>query len=233
MLLIERIQRILSNTPKAEPSSVVAPAIIFSADEKDKEVLGENNPILTVDGKTVEGWHKSIRPGELSCTMEGASIHILSTEANAYEDLQTFLDTNKGAIEDIGEIPSLETSGQDHVEILLRPNRYYDVLVFKGNSLKGGRFSTTESAPPYPLTLDGTKLVALQDLGISIEKARGVKAEIIPMTAWGEGGRLIIVGFKLDEPEDGWDHTIMVDHAGGVSYSHGFPREDFRRFFKN
>lgn len=188
---------------------------------------------VRVDGQLVEGWCKSVVGKRLTCTAP-FGIFIFEIPVNEYRDLEEETDSLDGQQVDMGVMPHLIVVGERHADVELKSNTHYDILTFSPKGIEGGRLSTGEGKPPYTPTLEEAKLLAALDVGASLEQAKGVKATIISMTAWGTHGRFIIVGFCLDEEEKVTldDHTIMVNHCGHVSYSHGYPKKQFLPFFE-
>lgn len=187
---------------------------------------------VRVDGNLIEGWHKQVSGTRLTCTAP-SGVYIFEIPISEYEDLEEEIDRLDGQQVDMGVMPHLIVSGVQNTHVAPKPATFYDILTFTPEGIEGGRLSTGEDKPPYGLTLEEAKLLAALDVGASLEQTKGVKATIIPMTAWGTHGRFIIVGFCLDgDTVRRDDHTIMVNHCGHVSYSHGYSKEEFLPFFK-
>jgi hypothetical protein len=170
---------------------------------------------------------------------EPMTIYVFRIPINRYTNLEKEIREFKDKEVDMGEFHSLLIGRELNavITVNLEKNFFYDIFVFSGLVfLGGGRLSTgsKKEGIPYEITFEEMKFLALKKTGVDFEEAKGVKAKIIPMTAWGERGRYIIAGFCLDpENEDKLtDHTIMVNHCCGIEYSHGHSREDFLHFFK-
>jgi len=165
------------------------------------------------------------------------TVYIFCTPVKKYIDIEAEIEMYELRKEvDMGEFSSLCVEPtQDRIKVTLEKDCLYDVFGFSGSVFAGGgRISTSQGKVPFAITFEEMKLFALRNLGVTLKEAKGVKAKVISMNAWGLKGRLIIAGFCLDpeKEESISDHTIMVNHCCGVSYSHGYSKEDFLTFFK-
>jgi hypothetical protein len=118
---------------------------------------------------------------------------------------------------------SLLAHGQELSLQLEQPNYYYDVaetaqhLGRERALMIFGRFSTgAHESYSSTMTLDLMKVLAAERLGLTVEQLADINARVIPMTAWGNGGRLVIAGFELAANPHHERCTVAVNHMGGV-----------------
>ena len=172
---------------------------------------------------------------QMDLLREPLTIYVFCIPLKQYIDVEKEIHALEGKEVDMGEFPSLHIANMSQtITLNLEADHFYDVFGFSGQILiGGGRVSTGQGEVPFAITLEEMKLLALKDLGVTLEEAKGIKAKIIPMTAWGCCGRFIIAGLCLDPGRETLDdHTIMVNHCCGIDYSHGYSKEEFLPFFK-
>ncbi|MFQ6120183.1 MAG: hypothetical protein ACE5KE_09890 [Methanosarcinales archaeon] len=210
-----------------------------------------------IDNRIVEAWHQYVEGRKLSAQVlpqekwpeklldyvEGditLSLFVIPYNKNldidGLENEQ--IGKMKGETVDMGEFPNLRFYKQNYFKIGLEKGQVYDVLA-TGKSKKtgnrqifgGGRLLTKKVEKiPYPITLEEMKFLAIEDLGLTPEQAKGIKAKITPMTGWGNRRRFIIAGFDFGEMKAGWNAGVMVQHNGYVSHYHGYSTEELLKF---
>lgn len=143
---------------------------------------------------------------------------------------------------DLGSMPTLVATSMDvDIEITTEDGYYYDVIAtgvmwdqgaYRRGIVGGGRLVVGVRMANVPsfLSEDQFKMVAIEWLGLEPEEAQGIRARIVPMTAWGNYGRLAIMGMHFGGSEDGAGYGVMPNHLGGCSSYHGRSVEEVRNF---
>jgi hypothetical protein len=196
-------------------------------DEQELERLHlyTDGRVLTAEVTPRSEWTEAVRGG----IVEPVHLYLFRTPASNYIALEQEIRAMTDQETAMGDIPTLEEYKKDRISTDLQRESLYDIFSVGQGPLEnrfitgGGRISTQEDLVPPNLTLDELKLLALEDLNLTPDDAKNAIARIIPLTAWGDRGRLIIAGFNFRD-----DYGVMVDHHGGVSHYHNRSKEETR-----
>lgn len=212
-----------------------------------------------IDNKIIEKWHQYVEGKNLSAQV--LSKNKLSEDFQKHENIEISLfevpyssdldfdglekkqiDGMRGKEVDMADFPSMKVYRKPKFSVELKKDSVYDIISTGKNVedgrrviVGGGRLLTKKvDSVPYPITLEEMKFLALEDLDLSRESVKGIKATIEPMTAWGMSGRFIIAGFEFEKDDkSGNDKGIMVQHNGLVTHYHGYDTETIIKAMKN
>lgn len=237
---------------------VITSEMLESDEEKKKPVTMSMPPMFEIhlDGKkldslfaVVDGSRLSIKVTKKDAWPEKAreftptGLYLFATpysDAISAGALEKNIDELEGKKVDLGDLPHLKASATTELSAGLEKDMVYDIFLRGKNEkgdvilIAGGRLTTkglTESVPT-PITFEEMKFMALTDLGYTPKEAKGIEAEVKPLTAWGSGGRFIIAGFEFGRKGSN-DVGVMVQHNGGVDHNHGYSTEEIRGFIRS
>ena len=197
---------------------------------------------FTHDGAELAPSFRVIQAGELSGTVlpndVDGTLEVFRTPLKDLPDFEDDIHAKERQAVSLGPVPTHVASGYE-VVVRAEPGYMYD-LFFTGRDeegirrlMGGGRYAVADD-PEYRVnrmvTLDEARFFGAAALGLNEEQAARTEARIVPMTAWGNAGRLAIVGFELENTTgDSLSQPgIMVDHVGGTSFYHGMNAEETR-----
>lgn len=198
---------------------------------------------FTRDGAELAPSFRVIQAGELSGSVSpndvDGSLEVFRMPLKDLPDFEDDIHAKERQMVPLGPIPTHVASGSE-IAIQAEPGYMYD-LFFVGcdddgvrRLMGGGRYAVTGD-PEYRvsrmITLDEARFFGAAALGLDEEQAARTEARIVPMTAWGNAGRLAIVGFELNNTtRDSLSQPgVMVDHVGGVDFFHGMDAEQTRQ----
>lgn len=153
--------------------------------QSGKEGLFPQDPVTFTLGEfsLQPGLHYSEAgtPFELKFTeAANASTHafVLRTPLSEYIPAPEAISRRDGEQVDLGEIPSMISSGKNPVDFSLEPDSVYDVFVVHNDRMTPTRISTAEDAPSE-MTFDEVKLLLGIIVRLSPEELRGIPASVI------------------------------------------------------
>lgn len=171
--------------------------------------------------------------GGLSGETDSIYLNLFRTPISEYKCIGKKLDRMNGREVTMGEIETLEEYEEEEISADLEDRCFYS-LIATGKSkerrkiIGGGRLSTEKvNEVPHSLTLDELKFVAIEDLDLSLDEAKDVKAQIESMGT-NCSGRCVCVGFILGL-EAGEKYGIMTNHRGEVSRYHNHSNEEIKK----
>ncbi len=164
------------------------------------------------------------------------SLYLLRTPADEYRELEEEIHAYERKTIKLGDLKGLiqKVDGSE-ATIDLEKEFYYDVFAIGSTPdgerrvCGGGRFSTIRAKKvPGMMTFDQMRLLTIEHLGITVDQAKDVETKIVPMTAWGQRGRLVIAGFK---PPKNDEYGVNVYHSGYSDRSHDHSLKDTKKAF--
>ena len=196
---------------------------------------------LTYNGEALKPEFATIEPGTLEGHIDPSSsslLEVFRTPIDVEWDLEKVLHEREGQSVSLELGETHATSGRD-VEIEAEDGFVYDLFVTALDEKTvrgiagGGRYAVTGAEGyevPFMVTFDEARHLAATALGLTADQAEAVRARVKPMTAWGERGRFVIVGFDLDQKSSDTltNPGVMVHHNGLVNFYHGMSAQQTR-----